>query len=100
MLLSAVRDYTTFFSTNNAQFAAQGRVTELGSGGYNLLVIIGAFGLVIGLIITFISIMLGGSKQVAESKGKLLRVVILGVVLFSISGIIAAVFAFGTGLKF
>lgn len=100
MLLSVTRNYKTFFSTNNGKFAAQAKVVSIGNQTYNLFLVIGAFGIVICLILAFITMMLGKPQQHAEAKHRILGIIIMGIVLFSISGFIGLVFQVSSGFKF
>ena len=100
VLASVVRNYTTYFSTNDAEFNAQDRIVELSNGGYNFLIVVGAFASVIGLIITFISFMPGNSQAISDGKRKILRICGLTIFLFAAGGVIAAVFKIGSGIGF
>lgn len=100
VLASVVRNYATYFSTNDAEFKAQDRIVDLSNGGYNFLIVVGAFVAVISLIITFISFMLGNSQKISEGKQRILMICGLTIFLFAAGGVIAAVFGIGKGIGF
>lgn len=96
-----IRDFAKYLTTNNKQFTAQTQVTQIGGSFYSILLLIGAFGVAICLILVFCSFMVaGGSKKIAEGKKKLLETVVIALAIFSVPAIIAAVFKFGNSFTF
>lgn len=76
-----------------------GKVEDIGSSGYELMLAIGMIGLVFSIIFTAITLLFSSSAQKKEEKkSHALTICLAGVVIFSVFSIIGFFKSIGTGL--
>lgn len=101
MLLSAAQNYTQFFTDNYSEFATQSdRISDVSAGIYQLVLMIGGFGVVFAIGVTAIVLMAGGSKLKAEAKNRLIWVVGIGTLIFGLGALIQTIYNYAAGLTF
>lgn len=96
------KSYIEYFKLqeNYSEFDAVDNINSVGNGFYNILLMLSAFGLVIGFLLICADLMLGDSKKRSESKRELSGRLILGIVLFAIGAIVQLAYDIGSSFVF
>lgn len=95
------KSYSEFITNNYSEFSlVDNRVTSTGNDFVQILIMLGAFGVVIGIMYSALKLMLGNSMDKAEAKKKIVFETILAIVLFSITSLAIILYKYVISIKF